>query len=171
MKFLRFLHSYLNGRKQSAKINDKYISFEEILFVVPQGSILGSLLNIFISDLSLTLSNIEIGNYTDDITPYCSLKNFEDVITCLERTADNLFTWFNNNEMKANADKCHLLLSTKEKLKADISNYTIINSDREKLLRVTIDNHLKFESHIKHLCSKTQSKTICPFWAFLIYEP
>ena len=82
MKFLRFLHSYLNGRKQSAKINDKYISFEEILFVVPQGSILGSLLNIFISDLSLTLSNIEIGNYTDDITPYCSLKNFEDVITC-----------------------------------------------------------------------------------------
>ena len=34
--------------------------------------------------------------------------------------------------MKANANKCHLLLSTKEKLKANKSNYTIMNSDEEK---------------------------------------
>ena len=68
------------------------------------------------------------------------------MITCLERTADDLFTWFDNNGMKANPDKCHLLLNIKKKLTA--------NSDKEKLLGVTIDNHLKFESHIKNLCSK-----------------
>ena len=56
--------------------------------------------------------------------------------------------------MKADIDKCHLLLGTKEKLKVNISNYAIINSDKEKLLGVTIDNHLKFETHIKSLCSK-----------------
>ena len=66
------------------------------------------------------------------------------MITCLKRTADDLFTWFNNNGMKAKADKYHLLLNTKEKLQANISNYTIINSDKEKLLGVTIDSHLKF---------------------------
>ena len=71
------------------------------------------------------------------------------MITCLERTTDDLFAWFNNNGMKAKTDKCHLLLSTKEKLKINISNYAIINSDKEKLLGVTIDNHLKFESHLK----------------------
>ena len=43
-----------------------------------------------------------------------------------------LFTWSNNNGMKANGDKRHLLLSTKKTLKANISNYTIINSDKEK---------------------------------------
>ena len=133
--------------------------FEEILFGVPQGSIIGSLLfNIFINDLFLILNNIEIASYADDNTPYCSYKNFGDVITCLEKTANNLFTWFNNNGMKANAEKCHLLLSTKEKRKINISNYAIINSDKEKLLRVTINNHLKFESHLKNVGSKASQK-------------
>ena len=91
-------------------------------------------------------------------TPYCSYKTFGDVITCLERTTGDLFTWFDNNGMKPNADKCHLLLSTKEKLKANISNYTIMNSDKEKLLGVPIDYHLKFESHIKNLSSKGSQK-------------
>ena len=124
------MHTYFNGRKQRVKINNKHSSFEEILFRVPQGFILEPLLfNIFISDYFLILNNIEIASYADDNTPYCSYKSFEDVITCLERTADDIFTWFNDNEMKTNADKCHLLLSTKEKLKANISNYTITNTD------------------------------------------
>ena len=103
--------------------------------------------------------------------PICFYKNFGDVITCLERAGDDFFAWFNNNGMKANADKCHLLLSTKEKLKANMSNYAIMNSDKEKLLGVTVDNHLKFESLIKNLWSKASQKTICPFYGFLIYEP
>ena len=54
MKSLRFLYSYLNGREQRVKINDKYSSFEEILFGAPQGSVLGpSLFNIFVSNLFL----------------------------------------------------------------------------------------------------------------------
>ena len=60
--------------------------------------------------------------------------------------------------MKANGDKCHLLLSKNEKLKTNISNYNVLNSDKEKLLVVAIDNHLKFESHIKDLSSKASQK-------------
>ena len=82
-----------------------------------QVAVLGHILvNIFISDLFLILNNIEIASYADNITPHCSYKNFEDVSTCLERTADD-FMWLNNNGMKANTDKCHLLLRTKKKLK------------------------------------------------------
>ena len=92
------------------------------------------LFNIFNKDIFLILNNIEIASYADDNPLYCSYKNFEDVITRLESTADDLFMWFNNNGMKANAVKCHLLLNTKEKLKANISNYTIINSDKENCL-------------------------------------
>ena len=31
-------------------------------------------------------------------------KHFKDLIQCLERISDDLFTFFNNNGMKANAD-------------------------------------------------------------------
>ena len=68
--------------------------------------------------------------------------------------------------MKANGDKYHFLLSTKEKVKANIS----MNNDKEKLLRGTIDNHLIFESQIKNLCCKPV-KNYMPSLGFLIYEP
>ena len=41
---LQLLRSYLSNRKQRTKITDAYSKYCEILFGVPQGSILGSLL-------------------------------------------------------------------------------------------------------------------------------
>ena len=38
------------------------------------------------------------------------------MIKLLEDTSIDLLTCFKNNEMKVNADKCHLLVSSKEKL-------------------------------------------------------
>ena len=61
MSALRFVHSYLKNRTQRTKINSEYSSWEEILFGVPQGSILGLLLfNIFLCDLFLIMENIDI---------------------------------------------------------------------------------------------------------------
>ena len=41
---LKLIHSYVQNRKQRTKINSTYRSWEEILFRIPQGSILGTLL-------------------------------------------------------------------------------------------------------------------------------
>ena len=52
MPSLKLLHSYLTKRRQRVKINNTYSSWSEILFGVPQGSILGPLLfNVFLCDL------------------------------------------------------------------------------------------------------------------------
>ena len=49
---LQLLRSYLSNRKQRTKITDAYSKYCEILFGVPQGSILGSLLfNIYTCDI------------------------------------------------------------------------------------------------------------------------
>ena len=36
---LKLIHRYLSNRKQRVKINEKYSSWSELLFVVPQGAI------------------------------------------------------------------------------------------------------------------------------------
>ena len=110
---LRLVHSYLSNRKQRTKINESYSSWEEILFGVPQGSILGPLLfNIFICDLFIMMDDINIANYADDNTPFVSGDTPLNFIIFLENAAEKLFEWFANSHMEVNHDKYHLLVST-----------------------------------------------------------
>ena len=65
------LQSYLSNRKQRTKINTTYSSWEEILFGVPQGSVLGpSFFNIFLRDLFRVTCETDFTIYSDENTPY-----------------------------------------------------------------------------------------------------
>ena len=58
---LKLIHNYLSNRKQRVRVNDSNSLWQDILFGVPQGLILGTLLfNIFLADLYFTLDNAEI---------------------------------------------------------------------------------------------------------------
>ena len=107
---LRLIHDYLSHRKQRTGVNNSYSQWLDVMFGVPQGSILGPLLfNILLADLFFIHNDIDIANFADDYTPYLSAKHVEDVIESLERPSVSLFRWFENNLLKGNADKCHFL--------------------------------------------------------------
>ena len=160
IKSLKLMFSYLTNRKQRVKINDTYSSWSEILFGVPQGSILGPLLfNIFICDLFLFIPNFDIANYADDSTPSSANNNIADVLSNLKLQSNILNNWFKDNYMKANTGKYHLLLSaTEETNTLNIEEVCIKSSKCEKLLGVNIDNNLTFETHVESFCKKASQK-------------
>ena len=156
---LRLVHNSLSNRKQRTKINSSYSSWEETLFEVPQGSILGTLLfNIFICDLFIIMDDINIANYADDNTPLVSGDTPLNVTTSLENATEKLFEWFANNHMKANHDKYHLLMSTLTSISIKVKDYMIKNSDNEKLLGVTDDDNLNFNCHLENILKKASKK-------------
>ena len=159
MSALQFVHSYLKNRMQRTKINSEYSSWEEIMFGVPQGSILGPLLfNIFLCDLFLIMENIDITSYADDNTPYTTGNSIEKVIQKLENAAKTLFQWFSDNQMKANPDKCHFLCNSNSEVSLTIETQKIKNSKFEKLLGIKLDSKLNFNSHIHDICQKAGQK-------------
>ena len=156
---LNLIHNYLTKLKQRTKINHSYSAWEDILFGVPQGSILGPILfNIFLSDLFLIADNVDIANYADDNTIYKEHENIDDLITSLQDAAAKLFKWFSDNQLKGNTDKCHLLLSKDESSEIHIGDSIIASSTCEKLRGIKIYSKLRFDDHIQDLCNKANRK-------------
>ena len=69
-----------------------------------------------------------------------------------------MFEWFKNNHMKANADKCHLLVTRDTDVTAKIGELDVKDSREVKLLGVKIDGKLSFENHVSSLCKKASQK-------------
>ena len=62
--------------------------------------------------------------------------------------------------MVLNSDKCHFICLGKDMKNETFifNNFIFNNSNEEKILRITIDNKLTFESHINILCRKAEQK-------------
>ena len=60
--------------------------------------------------------------------------------------------------MKANPDKCHLLISSTSQSELKIGNVTVKISICEKVLGIKIDNKLRLNAHVEGLCKKVSSK-------------
>ena len=97
------------------------------------------LFDIFLCDLFWFVEEADIMSYADDNTPYVCSENIDVTLEKLEEVGKVLFKWFWNNSLKANADKCHLILSTNEPFSINVDNEVIKNSNKKKLLGINMN--------------------------------
>ena len=55
------------------------------------------------------------------------------VLGQLKGGIDRIFDWFKKKILKGNADKCHLITSSKTPMGIELSNITIMSEDKVKL--------------------------------------
>ena len=97
---LKLIFSYLSNRWIRTKISNSFSSCVEILFGVPQGSILGPL-----------FFNIYLYNFADGNTLYACDMSLDALVAKLETSAEAVIKWIEDNCMKLNESKCKLLIS------------------------------------------------------------
>ena len=151
--------SYLNNRSQCVKVGQYTSSFQDIIKGVPQGSILGPILfNIFINDIFGFVKHSTLYNYADDNTVSHADRDLEKLKFSLETDSESLINWFRLNKMQANPDKFQAIAignKTKDQnLSFKLGSTSLTCEDEVKLLGVTIDFKLDFNSHITNICKK-----------------
>ena len=85
---LGFIRSYVKETKPRTKVGNAFCLWREVLFVVPQGSIL---FNIFLNDIFFFAAASDIANYEDDNTNYVFA---DDLLNTLQRETNVLLKWF-----------------------------------------------------------------------------
>ena len=96
--------------------------------------------------------------YADDNTHYVSSDTIDEVIKRLETASVKLLKWFPDNQMKANRDKCYLIVSKNENISMHIGPFEVKNTNCEKLLGIKAESRLNFNEHLDGIIKKASRK-------------
>ena len=118
------------------------------------------LFKIYVNDLFYITESINVCNYANDTTFHACDSGLRSLINRFGHDSVLAIEWFESNYMKLNDDKCHFFLCgyKHEMIFAKAGQRRIWESEKQKLLGVTIDKHLKFEEHIVKQCKKAGQK-------------
>lgn len=158
---LRWIESYIRGRKQFVVAGGESSAQAYCAFGVPQGSVLGPFLfSVYISPIAnlITSHGVQFHQYADDTQLYVAVKSESDIVK-LEECSLAVRDWFAQNGMLLNPDKSEVLLVARkanaEKFASGkgvrIADSEIAFSVQLKSLGVTLDQNLSFDSHISNI--------------------
>ena len=148
--------------RQRTKVMGKSSEWVTINRGVPQGSVLGPLLfNIFVNDLFYTDIDSMICNYADDNHLVSESSCIDTLKVSLEKDAQRAISWFDDNYMHAIPDKFQCISLDRfgrPPVSISVEGNTIPSSDCIKVLGVTLDSSLKYDTHISNLCSRASTQ-------------
>ena len=118
--------------------------------------LLFSVSNYYLQDKKIRYCPSLVCNYADDTTIFACDSDVNNVQYKLEADACLLSKWFFDNHMKLNDAKCHFMLfgSTASGTSVNVGTSCIEQSDKEKLLGITLDKNLDFKCHVESICKK-----------------
>ncbi|WP_419598339.1 reverse transcriptase domain-containing protein [Thiolapillus sp.] len=159
------LKSFLHNRTQSVFLNGNYSTEGVVKCGVPQGSVLGPLLfNIFINDLPLHITNSKVvcDLFADDNSIHSCGTDVESIQCCLQESLNDVSKWCHQNRMVIHPGKTKSMVVAarqKHQLKPLMLKLTlgtdIVEQVREhRVLGVTLDEELKWQSHIDNVCKQ-----------------
>ena len=161
---LEWFKSYLNERIQSVTIDGVDSDLWNILFGVPQGSVLGPILfTIYTSPLGdiLRTHNIDFHFYADDTQLYIkfNVKDGDDAFRKMEECIAEVRAWMANHFLKLNDNKTEVLIigSRSNIAKLNDSSLTIGKehikpSDSARNIGAWFDKEMSMNEHVSHIC-------------------
>ena len=157
---LKWFHSYLKNRKQSISLNDNVSEPWELLYGVPQGSVLGPLLfSIYIAPLGQILKETNVSHhfYADDTQLYVTFqsKDTSNAVTSIENTLDVVKLWMTSNFLCLNDDKTEVILISSNRTYDNLSpvhlkvgTTEVIPTAVARNIGVHFDCHMSLKNHI-----------------------
>ena len=128
--------------------------FLDVTCGVPQGSILGPMLLLYINDINRTLSLCKTKLYADDTVIYATHVNESICHEWLCKDLDKLRVWLNMNRLTINLDKTKLMLCGTKNMQKKASFPDVIMAGTKiqyvrqfNYLGVKLDSRLTFEAH------------------------
>ena len=102
--------------------------------------------------------DVNVCNLADDTTPFAVDRCLNKLMSKLEVASEKALDWFRCNGMKLNSGKCKLLVSGNkhECMILNIGKSLVIESHLVKLLGVTIESDLSFDSHLSIMRKKAR---------------
>lgn len=109
MGFRELFCDYFEDRQQIVRINGVNSALLPIKYEVPQGSVLGSLFNLYINDLTQLHLHSSMYQYADHTALILAGTNYDKGVFSMQQDVYKIVTWFNNNFIYLNKRKTHIV--------------------------------------------------------------
>ena len=164
---LSWLKSFITGRQQRVKIGDCLSDSTNVLFGVPQGSILGPLLfNLYCASINSAFASCGFTNmgYADDNLGLRAFTARSSVSTLLSDVPDciqSIKSWTKEHFLKINSSKTQVIVFGTPNFLSSLHLPIIRSADgvlfpvRKSIehLGVTLDCKMSYNQHVSHICS------------------